>query len=111
MEWIVIFIVYGILFLGELGDETQLIIFNLSLEYEKSYKIGLGATLGFAVIVTLGVFIGDVITIFIPIFIIFIISGIVFIIIGLLEAQDLKNLYNEHKNKENQGEFEINQPN
>lgn len=95
MEYIIILFVFGILFLGELGDKTQLIVFNLSLKHEKSYKVGIGATLGFAAIVTLGVFIGAVITQYIPILIISIISGLVFIIIGILEARDLKKLYLE----------------
>jgi putative Ca2+/H+ antiporter (TMEM165/GDT1 family) len=85
------------LFLGELGDKTQLIVFNLALEYKKFYKVGIGVTIGFAILVTIGVFFGTVITRFIPIFIISIVSGIVFIIIGILEARNLKKLYLEHK--------------
>ena len=109
MEWFIFFLTFGILFLGELGDKTQLIVFNISLEHKKKYKVGIGATLGFAAIVTLGVFFGMIITQFIPLFIITIISGIVFIIIGILESRDLKKLYKErlesktdenHENKE-----------
>lgn len=96
MEWFILVIVFGILFLGELGDKTQLIVFNLALEHKKAYKVGIGATLGFAAIVTLGVFIGAVITAFIPLTVISIISGIVFIVIGLLEARHLKALHKEH---------------
>jgi putative Ca2+/H+ antiporter (TMEM165/GDT1 family) len=99
MEWIVFFLVFGILFLGELGDKTQLIVFNLSLEHQKPFKVGLGATLGFAVIVTIGVFFGMIVTRFIPISIIAIVSGIVFIVIGILEARGLKKLYHERNQK------------
>ncbi|MFX1569273.1 MAG: TMEM165/GDT1 family protein [Promethearchaeota archaeon] len=101
MDISTLLITYGILFIGELGDKTQLIVFNLALEYEKFYKIGIGVTFGFALIVTIGVFFGAVITQFIPVFIISIASGIVFIIIGLLEARNLKQLYLEkYKNKD-----------
>lgn len=86
MDIITLFITYGILFLGELGDKTQLIVFNLALEYKKFYKVGIGVTIGFALLVTIGVFFGVVITQFVPIFIISIISGNIFIIIGILEA-------------------------
>ncbi len=100
MDIVIIFITYGILFLGELGDKTQLIIFNLALEYKKFYKVGIGVTLGFAVLVTIGVFFGVVITQFVPIFIISIISGIIFILIGILETRTLKKLYIERKSED-----------
>ena len=90
-----IIITYGILFAGELGDKTQLIVFNLALEYPKFYKVGIGASLGFAVIVTFGVFFGAIITAFVPVFIISIISGIIFILIGILESRNLKKFYLE----------------
>ena len=98
MRFDILLIVFGILFLGELGDKTQLIVFNLTLKYKKSYGIGIGAMLGFAAIVTLGVFFGYVITNFIPLELITLISAVVFIIIGLLEARNLKKLYLEMKN-------------
>jgi len=97
MDIITILITYGILFLGELGDKTQLIVFNLALEYKKFYKVGIGVTVGFVFLVTIGVFFGTVITQFVPIFIISIVSGIVFILIGVLEARNLKKFYLEHK--------------
>ncbi len=99
MDFFVILIAYGILFLGELGDKTQLIVFNLALEYDKFYKVGIGATIGFALIVTIGVFFGAIITELIPLFIISIASGIIFIIIGLLETRSLKELYLSRKNE------------
>ena len=39
MDIAVFLITYGILFIGELGDKTQLIVFNLALEYKKFYKV------------------------------------------------------------------------
>ena len=101
MDIATILIVYGILFLGELGDKTQLIVFNLALDYNKFYKVGIGVTLGFVVLVTIGVFFGTVITKFIPLFIISIVSGFVFIIIGIIEALNLKKVYLERKKSKN----------
>ncbi|MBD3255440.1 MAG: hypothetical protein GF383_10125 [Candidatus Lokiarchaeota archaeon] len=95
MEWLIIVAVFLIVFLGELGDKTQLIVFNLTLEYEKKYKVGIGATIGFAAIVTLGVFIGEVVVIFVPILLISLISGGIFLIIGFLELINAKKLYKE----------------
>lgn len=99
MDWIIVFITYGILFLGELGDKTQLIVFNLTLEYEKSYKVGIGATLGFAIIVSLGVIIGMFIGQIVDLSIITLFSGILFLVMGLLELPKIKKLYHERQNK------------
>ena len=101
----VLLITFGLLFIGELGDKTQLIVFNLALEYKKFYKVGVGATAAFALLVTIGVFFGVVITNFIPLFIISIVSGLVFIIIGLFETRDIKELYLNHKLKKQGGEI------
>jgi len=100
MDIAVFLIAYGILFIGELGDKTQLIVFNLSLEYKKFYKVGIGATLGFAVIVTIGILFGSLITEFVPLSLISLISGLLFIAIGLFELRNIKSLYlNERRLK------------
>ena len=99
MDVYAILFIYGTLFLMELGDKTQLIVFNLALEYKKFYKVGVGASIGFALIVTIGVFFGAIIAELVPSFIISIASGIIFIIIGLLETRSLKSLYFDRKNK------------
>ena len=109
MEWVIFFLTFGILFLGELGDKTQLIVFNLALEHEKPYKVGIGATLGFAVIVTIGVFFGLIITNFIPLIIITIVSGIIFVVIGIIEARGLKQLYKENKNSKSNSSLKTNE--
>jgi len=95
MDFIIFFLTFGILFLGELGDKTQLIVFNLALEYKKFYKVGIGVTFGFAIIVTIGVVFGIIITRFIPLSIISLVSALIFILIGILEAHSLKKLYLE----------------
>lgn len=113
MDPFIILITYGILFLGELGDKTQLIVFNLALDYNKFFKVGIGATLGFAVIVTIGILFGSFITVLVPLSLIKIISSIVFIIIGIFEARNIKSFYlNERKMKSKDkaiNEFENNE--
>jgi putative Ca2+/H+ antiporter (TMEM165/GDT1 family) len=108
MNWIIIFITYGILFLGELGDKTQLIVFNLTLEHEKSYKVGIGATLGFAIIVSLGVVFGAIITQYVDLSIITLFSGILFTVIGLLGLPKIKKFYQERQEKKVNNKFNNN---
>ena len=100
MNFFVFFLAFGILFIGELGDKTQLIVFNLSLEYEKSYKIGIGATLGFLIIVSIGILFGAVLTTFIPVNWITLISAIIFILIGGIEVINLRKILIEKKKNE-----------
>lgn len=107
MEWIILLTVFGIIFLGELGDKTQLIVFNISIEYEKSYKLAIGAMIGFATIVTLAIILGSFIQMFIPISFIAIISGIIFIVIGLIEIRDLKELYRGNAKTEDEESLNI----
>jgi len=113
MDIAIFLLVYGILFIGELGDKTQLIVFNLALEYKKFYKVGIGATLGFAAIVTIGILFGSIITEFVPLNLISLISGLIFIAIGLFELRNIKSLYlnersikSDSKDKQNNGEKE-----
>ena len=109
MEIAVFLITYGILFIGELGDKTQLIVFNLALEYKKFFKVGIGATLGFAVIVTIGMLFGSLITEFVPLALISLISGLLFIAIGLFELRHIKSLYlNERKLKPDNNSIKLN---
>ncbi len=100
MNWITFFTVLGIIFLGELGDKTQLIVFNISLQHEKSYKVAIGAMIGFALIVSLAILLGNIIQMFIPLSFITLISGFVFIIIGIIELRPLKRLYKEYYKQE-----------
>jgi putative Ca2+/H+ antiporter (TMEM165/GDT1 family) len=97
MDIFLLFSTFSILFIGELGDKTQLIVFNLSLEYKKSWKVGIGATLGFAAIVTFGIFLGVVISDLIPLQLVSLFSGIAFITIGILQIRELKKLWIERK--------------
>ncbi len=99
MDWNILLITFGILFLGELGDKTQLIVFNLTLEHEKSYKVGIGATLGFALIVSLGVIIGTFIAQLVDLSIITLLSGILFLVIGLFGLPKIKKYYHERQEK------------
>ena len=78
-----------------------MIVFNLALEHSKFYKVGIGISVGFVILVTIGVFFGTLITEFVPIFVISIISGIIFIIIGIFEAFSLRKLYLERYNNKN----------
>ncbi len=97
MDFVVFFTTFGILFLGELGDKTQLVVFNLALRFKESWKVGLGATLGFATIITVGVTIGVIIEDFVPLTIVSYISGVIFLLLGIWGIFGLRGEWRDHQ--------------
>ncbi len=101
MDLLVFLTTFGLLFLGELGDKTQLVVFNLALRFKESWKVGLGATLGFATIITLGVTVGVIMEDFVPLTIVSYISGAIFLFLGIWGSIGLRGEWRDHiKNKE-----------
>ncbi len=80
------FAAFGVVFLMELGDKTQLVIIVLSTRNYKPKLLALGAIAGFLVIVGIGGVIATVLSEFIPLNIISLISGIVFVILGIYQG-------------------------
>jgi len=70
--------------LAELGDKTQIAVFCLSTKTKKYMQLLLGALLAFALADGLAVLLGDFITKIVPIQVIRIASGTVFITFGIL---------------------------
>ncbi len=103
MDFLVFLTTFGILFLGELGDKTQLVVFNLALRFKESWKVGLGATFGFATIITLGVTVGVIIEDFVPLTIVSYISGVIFLLLGIWGIVGLRSEWKDHK-KPREGE-------
>ncbi|MHA1372503.1 MAG: TMEM165/GDT1 family protein [Promethearchaeota archaeon] len=76
---------FAFIFIMELGDKTQLIIIALSTRNYSTIQLAIGAVSGFLIIVFLGGFISTIITNFISINLIIIISGLIFLIIGVYQ--------------------------
>lgn len=74
--------------LAELGDKTQLAVFSLSTKTKKYYRLLLGVILAFALADGLAILFGELITRIIPIHYIKLISGLVFIIFGIMTFLD-----------------------
>jgi putative Ca2+/H+ antiporter (TMEM165/GDT1 family) len=76
------FTAFGVIFIAELGDKTQLIILTLATQKHAPKKLAIGATMGFAIIVFLGGFISTILTQLIDLNILVIIAAFIFIAIG-----------------------------
>ncbi len=75
----------GILALAEFADKTNLVALSLMAKYQKPYTVALGGMLGIALVTLIGVIIGVIIGDVIPLKIVPIVAGSVFIWIGVSE--------------------------
>lgn len=75
---------FGLIFLAELGDKTQLAAISMVSSTKKPFAVFLGASVAMIVVTALGVIFGGVLMKFVPERIMHIISGAFFILIGLL---------------------------
>ena len=76
--------------LAELGDKTQLAIFCLASKTKKYLPLLLGVSLAFIITDGLAILLGDYVTSIIPIRYIKFISGIIFIIFGIITLLNSK---------------------
>jgi len=66
MDWRLFASTFGVLFLAELGDKTQLAVITLTYKEHKPLPIFLGASLALAVVTLLGVVGGEALARAIP---------------------------------------------
>jgi putative Ca2+/H+ antiporter (TMEM165/GDT1 family) len=84
LNWKVLWTTFGLIFLAELGDKTQLTTMALAAQSKSPAAVFLGAAGALAVSSLLGVLLGGVITRVIPASYIQVASGLMFILLGLL---------------------------
>jgi putative Ca2+/H+ antiporter (TMEM165/GDT1 family) len=74
---------FGMLFLAELGDKTQLAVFTLVAQYNKPLPIFLGASSALVLVTLIGALLGNLVTRYIPPVYLKFAAGILFIGIGI----------------------------
>lgn len=84
MDWKVFSATFGVIFLAELGDKTQLAAITAVSETHKPVAVFLGASLALVVVTLLGVLFGEALTRAIPAPVLKKIAGTAFIVIGIL---------------------------
>ncbi|HEB12814.1 MAG TPA: TMEM165/GDT1 family protein [Actinobacteria bacterium] len=83
MDWKVFATTFGILFLAELGDKTQLAVFSLSAQHKSPVTVFLGASLALIIVTLIGAFLGGFVSAHIPTKYVQLGAGGLFIIIGV----------------------------
>jgi len=84
VDWRILASTFGLIFLAELGDKTQLAAIVMSAESKAPLAVFLGAVLALALVTLIGVAIGGTLTRVIPARYIRMAAGGLFVIIGIL---------------------------
>ena len=84
MDWKLVAITFGLLFVAELGDKTQLAVITLTSKHQRPWAIFLGATLALALVTLLGVLAGQAIARIVPADVLQKLAAAAFIVIGIL---------------------------
>ncbi|MDH4209603.1 MAG: TMEM165/GDT1 family protein [Anaerolineae bacterium] len=82
MDWRILASTFGLIFLAELGDKTQLAAIAMSAESKSPLAVFVGAVLALSLVTLIGVAIGGTVTKVIPARYIRMAAGALFILIG-----------------------------
>lgn len=84
MNWKIFLATFGMIFLAELGDKTQLAAISMVGETKAPFTVFAGAMAAFFVITLIGVLVGGLLTKIIPQIYIRTGAGLLFVVIGVL---------------------------
>lgn len=74
---------FCLMFIAELGDKTQMTVFTLVTHHKEPLPVFLGASLALVMVTLLGSFLGGVITRYVPATLLRLLSGLLFVGIGI----------------------------
>jgi putative Ca2+/H+ antiporter (TMEM165/GDT1 family) len=83
MNWRLFLIAFGMLFLAEMGDKTQLAVFTLVTQHKQPLPIFLGASAALVVVTLIGALFGNVVAKYVPQAVLQLIAGGLFVAIGI----------------------------
>lgn len=84
MDWRVFITTFGVIFLAEMGDKTQLAAMTMSAETKRPWIVLLSASLAIACVSAIGVLVGSFLSNYLPLEWIKRVAAVVFIAIGTL---------------------------
>ncbi|HDQ41132.1 MAG TPA: TMEM165/GDT1 family protein [Desulfonatronum sp.] len=88
MDWKLAMVTFGIIFLAELGDKTQLACIFMAAKTEKPWSVFMGASLGLVSVSLLGVLLAQVLCQYLPVDLIKKAAAVAFVIVGVLIFMD-----------------------
>src|SRR5260370_1285520 len=84
MDWRVMLTTFGIIFLAEMGDKTQIAAMTMAAEKKRPWEVFIAASLALAAVSAIGVVVGSTLSHVLPLEWIKRAAGAAFIVIGLL---------------------------
>jgi putative Ca2+/H+ antiporter (TMEM165/GDT1 family) len=88
MDWRVFLTTFGVIFLAEMGDKTQLAAMTMSAESKKPLSVFVAAALALTAVSAIGVVVGSVLGYYIPLIWLKRVAAVAFIVIGVLILLD-----------------------
>jgi Ca2+/H+ antiporter, TMEM165/GDT1 family len=84
MDWRVMLTTFGIIFLAEMGDKTQIAAMTMAAEKKRPWAVFVGASLALAAVSAIGVVVGGALGHYLPLDWIKRAAGVAFVVIGIL---------------------------
>jgi putative Ca2+/H+ antiporter (TMEM165/GDT1 family) len=84
MDFRILLTTFGVIFLAEMGDKTQLAAMTMAADSKKPWAVFLGASLALVAVSALGVLVGSLIGDYMPLVWVKRVAATAFIVIGVL---------------------------
>lgn len=84
MDFRVLLTTFGIIFLAEMGDKTQLAAMTMSAQTKRPWAVFIGASLALAAVSAIGVLVGGFVGDYVPLVWVKRVAAVAFIVIGVL---------------------------
>lgn len=84
MDWRVLWTTFGMIFIAEMGDKTQLAAMTLAAKTQRPWAVLAGASLALVCVSVIGVVVGATLSHYLPLLWIKRVAALAFIVIGVL---------------------------
>ncbi|MFN2499616.1 MAG: TMEM165/GDT1 family protein [Pyrinomonadaceae bacterium] len=88
MDWRVLLTTFGVIFLAEMGDKTQLATMTMAAQTKRPWAVFVGSALALTAVSAIGVVVGSVIGNYIPLVWVKRVAAVAFIVICVLILAD-----------------------
>lgn len=92
MDWSALFSTFGLIFVAELGDKTQLAVVTQTCKYRQPWAVFLGASLALTASTAIGAVGGQFLGRLVPEHVLRIVAGLAFVVMGLFIAREARKM-------------------